>query len=49
MKKLINDPTKVVDEMIEGLVMCNPQLKKLDHGNIIVRADCRDEKESSLQ
>eukprot|EP01112_Ceratiomyxa_fruticulosa_P022400 TRINITY_DN8180_c0_g1_i2.p1 TRINITY_DN8180_c0_g1~~TRINITY_DN8180_c0_g1_i2.p1 ORF type:complete len:585 (+),score=138.73 TRINITY_DN8180_c0_g1_i2:91-1845(+) len=43
MKKLVNDPTHVVNEMIEGIVLLNPALKILKGQNVIVRSDCRDE------
>jgi dihydroxyacetone kinase-like protein len=40
MKKLINDPTKVTDEMIEGLVAAFPHLvRKLKGFNVVVRKD----------
>ncbi|MGC2660197.1 MAG: dihydroxyacetone kinase subunit DhaL [Bryobacteraceae bacterium] len=39
MKKLINDPNHVVEEMIEGLVAIYPGLARLDQFNVIVRAD----------
>ena len=42
MKKLLNDPKNVVKEMIDGVVISNPQLKKLGDHNVILRADCRD-------
>jgi len=40
MKKLINDPLKVTDEMVEGLVAAFPGLvRKLNGSNVIVRRD----------
>jgi dihydroxyacetone kinase-like protein len=40
MKKLINNPTKVTDEMVDGLVMAYPRIvKKLDGFNVVVRKD----------
>jgi dihydroxyacetone kinase-like protein len=40
MKKLINDPLKVTDEMVEGLVLAFPHLvKKLEGFNVVVRRD----------
>lgn len=40
MKKLINDPLKVTNEMIEGLVAAFPHLlRKLDRVNVVVRRD----------
>lgn len=39
MKKFINDVTQVENEMIQGMVKAYPdQLKKLDCGNVLVRA-----------
>lgn len=40
MKKFINNPETVEDEMIAGLVKSSPEtLKKLDCGNVVVRAN----------
>ncbi len=40
LKKLINDPSKVTDEMVEGLVTASSNLvRKLDGFNVIVRRD----------
>jgi phosphoenolpyruvate---glycerone phosphotransferase subunit DhaK len=40
LKKLINDPLKVTDEMVEGLVYSFPHLvRKLDGFNVVVRKD----------
>lgn len=40
MKKLINDPLKVTDEMIDGFVGAFPNLvRKLDEVNVVVRQD----------
>lgn len=40
MKKLINDPLKVTDELVEGLVSAFPNIiKKLDGFNVVVRKD----------
>lgn len=40
MKKLINNPEVVVEEMLEGMVRAFPQyVRKLDGYNVIVRAD----------
>ncbi len=38
MKKFINDVANVENEMIQGLVKANPSLRKLDCGNVVVRA-----------
>lgn len=40
MKKFINEVSKIEDEMIQGLVKAYPkQLRKLDCGNVVVRAE----------
>lgn len=39
MKKLINDPTRVVEEMIEGLAAIHPGLRRLAGESVLVRAD----------
>lgn len=39
MKKLINEPGGVVDEMLEGMVAAHPELRRLDGTNVLVRAD----------
>jgi dihydroxyacetone kinase-like protein len=41
MRKIINDPERFVDEMIEGIVTAHPELVKLptDDNRILVRAD----------
>ena len=44
MKKLINDPKEVVNQMIEGIVNTYPNLSRLNGVNVIVRKDCRNEK-----
>ena len=45
MKKIINAVEKVEDQMIEGMVKAYPQyVKKLDCGNVVVRADKKDGK-----
>jgi len=38
MKKFINDPNTVVDEMVDGYVMANG-LRLLDEARVIARAD----------
>lgn len=45
MKKFINSPDTVEDEMILGLVKANPEyLRKLDCGNVVVRANKKEGK-----
>ena len=45
MKKLINDPSKVEDQMIQGMVKAHPRhLRKLDCGNVVVRAQKKEGK-----
>ncbi|EFA85882.1 dihydroxyacetone kinase [Heterostelium album PN500] len=40
MKKLINDPNNVVNDMIDGLLLTNPSLKRHDnHSNVLTRLD----------
>src|SRR5450830_1632757 len=39
MKKLINDPSHVVEDMLEGAVLANQKLMLLEGENIVVRKD----------
>lgn len=39
MKKLVNDPRRVVREMLEGLCDLHPGLALLDSENVVIRAD----------
>jgi dihydroxyacetone kinase-like protein len=39
MKKFVNDPNMVVDEMVEGFVMANPNVRSLDEARVIARRD----------
>ncbi|MDQ2711102.1 MAG: dihydroxyacetone kinase subunit DhaK [Acidobacteriota bacterium] len=39
MKKLINDPNRVVDELIEGLIAAYPGLARLSNYTVVLRAD----------
>lgn len=40
MKKLINDPNLVVEDMVQGMVTAHPEyLKKSKKGNILIRSD----------
>ncbi|WP_306052825.1 dihydroxyacetone kinase subunit DhaK [Natronococcus wangiae] len=39
MKKLINEPEAVVDEMLEGMVAAHPGLRRLEGTEVVVRAD----------
>ncbi|MBE9607230.1 dihydroxyacetone kinase subunit DhaK [Acetobacteraceae bacterium H6797] len=39
MKKLVNDPRRVVRQMLEGLVDLDPQLALLEHEDVVVRAE----------
>ncbi|WP_254769158.1 dihydroxyacetone kinase subunit DhaK [Salinilacihabitans rarus] len=39
MKKLINEPEAVVDEMLDGMVAAHPELRRLDGTEVVVRAD----------
>ncbi len=51
MKKFVNDPTKFVPEMLQGIMAANPgKLKYVPDYNLIMRADMpRDDKVSILQ
>jgi phosphoenolpyruvate---glycerone phosphotransferase subunit DhaK len=45
MKKVINNPEVVVEEMLEGIVYAYPQyVKKLDNANVLVRKDKKQNK-----
>lgn len=45
MKKIINQPANVVDEMLEGLALAYPQyVRRLNGFNVIVRADAPSDK-----
>ncbi|ELZ98876.1 dihydroxyacetone kinase subunit DhaK [Haloferax mucosum ATCC BAA-1512] len=39
MKKLINEPSAVVDEMLDGMVAAHPELRRLDGTSVLVRDD----------
>jgi dihydroxyacetone kinase-like protein len=39
MKKFINDPSVVVDEMVEGYVLAHPKVRALEDARVIVRTD----------
>lgn len=40
MKKLINNPQNIVDEMLDGLVKANPkEIVRLENTNVIARID----------
>jgi dihydroxyacetone kinase len=38
-KKLINDPERVVDEALEGLLATNPGVSAVDNHRVVVRSD----------
>ena len=40
-KKLINSPTTVVDEALEGLTMINPGLRLLEGHRVVIREKVR--------
>ena len=42
MKKLINRPEAVVEEMVEGLVALHPSLLRLPDQTVVVRADANE-------
>jgi dihydroxyacetone kinase-like protein len=39
MKKFVNDPNKVVDEMVEGFVMSNKHVRALKEARVVARQD----------
>ena len=39
MKKFVNDPNKVVDEMVEGFVMANKNVRSLQEARVVARRD----------
>ena len=39
MKKLINEPTRVTREMLEGMVAMNPSLALLGDESVVIRSD----------
>ena len=41
MKKLVNDPVLVVEEMIEGLLLADPRLARIEGENVVLRSDFR--------
>ncbi|HEX4229886.1 MAG TPA: dihydroxyacetone kinase subunit DhaL [Bryobacteraceae bacterium] len=48
MKKLINDPNRVVEEMVEGLVTIYPGLARLDGYQVLLRADFRQVRDNQV-
>jgi len=38
-RQLYNSPTDVVGEMLEGVVLCNPALRRLEGYNVVVRSE----------
>lgn len=41
MKKLVNDPLRVVEEMVEGLLLADARLTRIEGENVVLRADHR--------
>ncbi|MTI62078.1 MAG: dihydroxyacetone kinase subunit DhaK [Firmicutes bacterium] len=39
MKKIINDPEQVVDEMLTGMVMAHPEIVRVDGFNVLIRKE----------
>ena len=39
MKKFVNDPNMVVEEMVEGFVMANPNVRSLEEARVVARRD----------
>src|SRR5436309_158091 len=48
MKKLINRPEAVVEEMVEGLVALNPALERLPGQTVVVRADAAESRQQQV-
>lgn len=48
MKKLINRPERVVDEMLEGLVTIHPGLLRVSNHNVLVRGDADEVRERQV-
>ncbi|WIF93926.1 dihydroxyacetone kinase subunit DhaK [Caminicella sporogenes] len=49
MKKIINNPENVVNEMLDGIVKAHPEyVKRLEGFNVLVRADKNDKKKVAL-
>ena len=48
MKKLINRPEHVIEEMMEGLLVLYPGLSRLSHHNVLVRSDAEDVRERQI-
>ena len=45
MKKIINNPEYVVEEMLEGMIYAYPQyVRKLENANVLVRKDAKTDK-----
>jgi triose/dihydroxyacetone kinase / FAD-AMP lyase (cyclizing) len=48
MKKLINRPDRVVDEMLDGLLALHPNLARLAGQNVIVRSDFEERRDEQV-
>ncbi len=48
MKKLINRPERVVEEMLEGLLVLYPGLARLSHHPVLLRADAEEARERQI-
>ncbi|ODT98704.1 MAG: dihydroxyacetone kinase subunit L [Planctomycetes bacterium SCN 63-9] len=48
MKKLINEPNSVVEQMLQGLVAIHPGLKRLAGESVLIRADAEAAKERQV-
>ena len=48
MKKFINRPENVVPEMLEGLEVLSPGLKRLSGHNVMVRADAQQSRDGQV-
>src|SRR5437588_12407352 len=48
MKKLINSPDRVVDEMLDGLLALSPGLSRLSGQNVLLRSDFEDRRDEQV-
>lgn len=46
MKKFINSPTQVVNEMLDGLVVLDPRVKRLSGHNVVIAASALERRDS---
>ncbi len=44
MKKIINDPENIVDEMLTGMVMAHPEITRVEGSNVLIRKEKKKDK-----